>query len=73
MTASSTGDYESANVLVNEFRIRYGDLLPLLICAASMCNSILTVYADVIEEDPKVILQSLALDTLMKGEKPNAD
>jgi hypothetical protein len=72
MTASSTGDYESANVLVNEFRLRYGDLLPLLICAASFSNSILDTYAEVIEEDPKVILQSLALNTLMKGEDPHA-
>lgn len=73
MTCASTGDFENANVLVNEFRLRYGDLLPLLICAASMCNSILDTYASLIDEDPKVVLQSLAMDTLLKGENPNGN
>jgi hypothetical protein len=73
LTATSTEDYQAANVLVNEFRLRYGDLLPLLICSASMCNGILDVYSDVIGEDPKVVLQSLAMNTLLKGENPNGE
>lgn len=72
MTAASTGDFDTANTLVNEFRLRYGDLLPLIIVGGSVCNSILGAYASQLDETPETVLQSLALDILMKGENPNA-
>lgn len=71
LTAARNEDFETANMLVNEFRLRYGDLLPLIIVGGSVCNSILDAYANTLEETPQTVLQSLALDILMKGENPN--
>jgi hypothetical protein len=61
LTASRALDFDSAATLVNEFRLRHGDLLPLLICSASMCNSILDTYAELIEEDPLLWILAIVL------------
>lgn len=71
MTSARSGDFDTANVLLNEWKIRYGDFLPLIIVGCSIGNSILDAYATTLEETPETILQSLALDILMKGENPN--
>jgi hypothetical protein len=68
MTSCLDGDFVAANTLVTEYRVRYGDLLPLLVATAGVANSLLEAYADVMEEDAKTILQSLALSTLVKNE-----
>lgn len=71
MTSARSNDYEAANMLLNEWKIRYGDFLPLIIVGCSIANSILDAYATQLEETPETVLQSLALEILMKGENPN--
>jgi hypothetical protein len=72
LTSTAKADFDTASMLTREFEIRYGTVIPLLICAASFGNSLIDAYAETMGEEPETILQSLALDMLMKGENPNA-
>jgi hypothetical protein len=66
LTTVRNGDFSQANIIVNDFVSKYGTMLPLLVCAASFGNSILDAYAEVMEEEPEVILQGLALQQLQE-------
>lgn len=72
MTSARNADYDTASTLLNEWKLRYGDFMPLVITGCSIANSLLDAYAKVMEEEPEIVLQSLALDMIMKGENPNA-
>lgn len=72
MTSARNNDFGMANTLLNEFRLRYGDLLPIVIAGCSVSNSILDAYAKLLEEEPEDVLKSLALDMIMKADNPGA-
>lgn len=72
LTSTAKQDFDTAQMLTREFEMRYGTVIPLLICAASFGNSLIDAYAETMDEDPQVILQSLAMSMLLKGENPDA-
>lgn len=71
LTAARNGDFDTAQMIVAEFELTYGSLIPLFICGISFGNSLVDAYAEALEQSPEQIMQKLALDSLSKKENPS--